>query len=176
VRSGWPAPACRLLHHTHHKYNKEHTLSPFAGLAFNALDGILQVRAGRAAWCVPYVRAGMLPGRPALPRRPARVAAQPHERMRLHAALPAVLAIAALADINIKVVRSFGAWLQCAWPVVRSAPTPRWPPALQAIPYCYMLFIVPMHLLTHELLLFATGIWTANIHDNIDGRLRPAHA
>jgi hypothetical protein len=45
---GWPA-ARRLLHHTHHKYNKEHTLSPFAGLAFNALDGILQVRAGRAA-------------------------------------------------------------------------------------------------------------------------------
>ena len=40
----------------------------------------------------------------------------------------------------------------------------------QAIPYCWMLFIVPMHLLTHELLLFATGIWTANIHDNIDGR------
>jgi hypothetical protein len=34
----------RLLHHTHHKYNKEHTLSPFAGLAFNALDGILQAR------------------------------------------------------------------------------------------------------------------------------------
>jgi len=34
---------CRLLHHTHHKYNKEHTLSPFAGLAFNPLDGILQV-------------------------------------------------------------------------------------------------------------------------------------
>ena len=32
----------RLLHHTHHKYNKEHTLSPFAGLAFNAIDGILQ--------------------------------------------------------------------------------------------------------------------------------------
>ncbi|KAK9836967.1 hypothetical protein WJX81_003085 [Elliptochloris bilobata] len=74
----------RLLHHTHHKYNKEHTLSPFAGLAFNALDGILQ-----------------------------------------------------------------------------------------AIPYCWMLFIVPMHLLTHELLLFATGVWTANIHDNIDGRCMP---
>lgn len=33
----------RLFHHTHHKYNKEHTLSPFAGLAFNPLDGILQV-------------------------------------------------------------------------------------------------------------------------------------
>jgi lathosterol oxidase len=33
----------RLLHHTHHKYNKEHTLSPFAGLAFNPFDGILQV-------------------------------------------------------------------------------------------------------------------------------------
>ena len=33
----------RMLHHTHHKYNKEHTLSPFAGLAFNPFDGILQV-------------------------------------------------------------------------------------------------------------------------------------
>ena len=39
-----PALLCRLLHHTHHKYNKEHTLSPFAGLAFNPLDGILQVQ------------------------------------------------------------------------------------------------------------------------------------
>ena len=37
----------KLLHHTHHIYNKEHTLSPFAGLAFNAWDGILQA--------VPYV-------------------------------------------------------------------------------------------------------------------------
>lgn len=35
---------CRTLHYIHHKYNKEHTLSPFAGLAFHPLDGILQVR------------------------------------------------------------------------------------------------------------------------------------
>lgn len=34
---------CRVLHYIHHKYNKEHTLSPFAGLAFHPLDGILQV-------------------------------------------------------------------------------------------------------------------------------------
>jgi hypothetical protein len=33
----------RTLHYIHHKYNKEHTLSPFAGLAFHPLDGILQV-------------------------------------------------------------------------------------------------------------------------------------
>ena len=33
----------RVLHYIHHKYNKEHTLSPFAGLAFHPLDGILQV-------------------------------------------------------------------------------------------------------------------------------------
>ena len=32
-----------MLHYIHHKYNKEHTLSPFAGLAFHPLDGILQV-------------------------------------------------------------------------------------------------------------------------------------
>ena len=30
------------LHYIHHKYNKENTLSPFAGLAFHPLDGILQ--------------------------------------------------------------------------------------------------------------------------------------
>ncbi len=44
---------------------------------------------------------------------------------------------------------------------------------LQAIPYCWTLLYVPMHFLTHELLLFATGIWTTNIHDCIHGRLDP---
>lgn len=39
----------RYLHWDHHKYNKEHTLSPFAGLAFHPLDGILQVR-GCIVW------------------------------------------------------------------------------------------------------------------------------
>lgn len=34
--------AYRLLHNDHHKYNKAHTLSPFAGLAFHPIDGILQ--------------------------------------------------------------------------------------------------------------------------------------
>ncbi|KAK2077821.1 hypothetical protein QBZ16_004669 [Prototheca wickerhamii] len=74
----------RWLHHIHHKYNKEHTLSPFAGLAFNPVDGILQ-----------------------------------------------------------------------------------------AVPYTFMLFFTPMHSLTHELMLFGTGIWTNNIHDNIHGKVDP---
>lgn len=74
---------CRLLHHIHHKYNKEHTLSPFAGLAFHPLDGILQ-----------------------------------------------------------------------------------------AVPYTWTMFFCPMHFMTHEILLFATGVWTANIHDNIHGKVR----
>lgn len=74
----------KMLHHIHHKYNKEHTLSPFAGLAFHPLDGILQ-----------------------------------------------------------------------------------------AIPYCLLLFLVPMHFLTFELLLFATGIWTTNIHDCIHAKIAP---
>jgi len=74
----------RVLHAIHHKYNKEHSMSPFAGLAFHPMDGILQ-----------------------------------------------------------------------------------------ALPYCWTLFFVPMHFLTHELLLFATGVWTANIHDNIHGRVEP---
>ena len=79
IRIGYNA-----LHHIHHKYNKEHTLSPFAGLAFHPLDGILQ-----------------------------------------------------------------------------------------AIPYAWTLWFVPMHTLTHELLLFATGIWTTNIHDCIHGDVAP---
>lgn len=72
------------LHHIHHKYNKENTMSPFAGLAFHPLDGMLQ-----------------------------------------------------------------------------------------AIPYVWTLYLVPMHFLTVELLLFATGIWTTNIHDNINGKCEP---
>eukprot|EP01024_Parvocaulis_polyphysoides_P031163 TRINITY_DN28237_c1_g1_i1.p1 TRINITY_DN28237_c1_g1~~TRINITY_DN28237_c1_g1_i1.p1 ORF type:complete len:357 (-),score=44.11 TRINITY_DN28237_c1_g1_i1:359-1357(-) len=68
----------RTLHHIHHKYNKEHSLSPFAGLAFHPLDGILQ-----------------------------------------------------------------------------------------AVPYTVVLFFVPLHFLTHEMMLFMTGVWTTNIHDNI---------
>ena len=77
-------PAYRLLHAPHHIYNKEHTLTPFAGLAFHPLDGILQ-----------------------------------------------------------------------------------------ALPYIIGLFIIPVHFLTYELLLFATGIWTCNIHDCIHGRCEP---
>lgn len=71
----------RWFHFIHHKYNKENSLSPFAGLAFHPLDGILQ-----------------------------------------------------------------------------------------AIPYCWTLFYIPMHSLTFELLLFMTGIWTTNIHDCLHGR------
>ncbi|KXZ52406.1 hypothetical protein GPECTOR_9g450 [Gonium pectorale] len=78
---GW---AYKYLHYDHHKYNKEHTLSPFAGLAFHPLDGILQ-----------------------------------------------------------------------------------------AVPYTWTLFYCPMHFLTHELLLFATGVWTINIHDCLHGRTWP---
>ncbi|KAI8105512.1 hypothetical protein M9434_000097 [Picochlorum sp. BPE23] len=77
-------PGYRYLHHIHHIYNKEHTLSPFAGLAFHPLDGIMQ-----------------------------------------------------------------------------------------AIPYSWTLLFVPMHFLTHELLLFATAVWTTNIHDCIHVRMDP---
>ncbi|KAI3975346.1 hypothetical protein MKX01_032179 [Papaver californicum] len=35
-------PLYKWLHATHHIYNKQNTLSPFAGLAFHPLDGILQ--------------------------------------------------------------------------------------------------------------------------------------
>jgi len=72
------------LHYIHHKYNKENTLSPFAGLAFHPLDGILQ-----------------------------------------------------------------------------------------AIPYFWTLFIIPMHALTYELMLFGTAVWTTNIHDCVEVECQP---
>ncbi|XP_044506554.1 delta(7)-sterol-C5(6)-desaturase 1-like [Mangifera indica] len=72
------------LHATHHIYNKQNTLSPFAGLAFHPLDGILQ-----------------------------------------------------------------------------------------ALPHVIALFIIPTHFTTHLGLLFLEAIWTANIHDCINGKLWP---
>ena len=78
-RAGYEA-----LHAKHHIYNKEHSLSPFAGLAFHPVDGLCQ-----------------------------------------------------------------------------------------AAPYAASLFLIHCHFLTHELLLFATAIWTANIHDALDGRAAP---
>lgn len=72
------------LHYIHHKYNKENTLSPLAGLAFHPLDGVLQ-----------------------------------------------------------------------------------------AIPYFWTLFIIPMHSLTYELMLFGTGVWTTSIHDCIEVECQP---
>ncbi|XP_052195756.1 delta(7)-sterol-C5(6)-desaturase-like [Diospyros lotus] len=77
-------PLYKYLHATHHIYNKENTLSPFAGLAFHPLDGILQ-----------------------------------------------------------------------------------------ALPHVMSLFLVPVHFKMHIFLLFMEGIWTANIHDCIDGKLWP---
>ncbi|GJP56380.1 hypothetical protein CLOM_g15445 [Closterium sp. NIES-68] len=75
-------PAYTYLHAIHHIYNKQNTLSPFAGLAFHPLDGIIQ-----------------------------------------------------------------------------------------ALPHVFSLFLVPMHFTTHLLLLFAEGIWTTNIHDNLHGNV-----
>ncbi|XP_020205915.1 delta(7)-sterol-C5(6)-desaturase [Cajanus cajan] len=77
-------PLYKYLHATHHIYNKQNTLSPFAGLAFHPLDGILQ-----------------------------------------------------------------------------------------ALPHCIALFMVPIHFTTHLALLFIEGVWTANIHDCIHGKLWP---
>ncbi|XP_052722650.1 delta(7)-sterol-C5(6)-desaturase isoform X3 [Vigna angularis] len=77
-------PLYKHLHATHHIYNKQNTLSPFAGLAFHPLDGILQ-----------------------------------------------------------------------------------------ALPHSLSLFFIPTHFTTHLVLIFLEGVWTANIHDCIHGKLWP---
>lgn len=74
----------KYIHGLHHKYNKPSTLSPWASVAFNPIDGILQ-----------------------------------------------------------------------------------------ASPYVACLFLVPVHYLTHVVLVFFTAIWATNIHDAMDGDTEP---
>lgn len=43
----------------------------------------------------------------------------------------------------------------------------------QGASYCLLLPVVPMHFMTHEVLLFFTGLWTTNIHDCLHARVMP---
>merc|ERR1711998_161572 len=44
---------------------------------------------------------------------------------------------------------------------------------LQASPYVFFLFFVPVHYFTHVFLLFFSGIWATNIHDAVWGDSEP---
>ncbi|XP_010463674.1 PREDICTED: putative Delta(7)-sterol-C5(6)-desaturase 2 [Camelina sativa] len=44
---------------------------------------------------------------------------------------------------------------------------------IQSLPHVISLFIVPIHLRSHLILLFLEGLWTANIHDCIHGDIWP---
>ncbi|XP_017439581.1 delta(7)-sterol-C5(6)-desaturase isoform X2 [Vigna angularis] len=44
---------------------------------------------------------------------------------------------------------------------------------LQALPHSLSLFFIPTHFTTHLVLIFLEGVWTANIHDCIHGKLWP---
>ena len=144
------------------RYNKEHTMSPFAGLAFNPFDGIIQVRRQlctlRTLCRAMRSHFGLL--RPALRDRAARAAALrlPACTLPLHSSH-----VSQQAKALGRTTLSSG--------LLPSSSPPR--PAPQAISYSIFLFFVPMHFLTHELLLFATGVWTCNIHDNLHGDVFP---
>ena len=118
-------------------------MSPFAGLAFHPLDGIMQVRRRRGQGCLD---AGSLalPAAGEAPRRGAAAPRLPGPRLRGR---------------------------RGAAPAPAPRPPPRPPPPPQALPYSWTLFYVPMHFLTHEMLLFFTSIWTTNIHDNIHAKV-----
>lgn len=56
----------KLLHETHHIYNNRNSLSPFAGLAFDPIDGLLQVRqwvCAGAGWREPRRQSAAVVGR-----------------------------------------------------------------------------------------------------------------
>ena len=44
---------------------------------------------------------------------------------------------------------------------------------LQALPYVALMAIIPMHFLTHEVLLFFTAIWSTSIHDTVQMQSEP---
>lgn len=63
-------------------------------------------------------------------------------------------------------------WLRAEVAACRLAQFTTFPThSAQALPYSWTLFYVPMHFLTHEMLLFFTSIWTTNIHDNIHAKV-----
>lgn len=44
---------------------------------------------------------------------------------------------------------------------------------LQGVQHVFAIFVVPIHYTTHLVLLFIEAIWTANVHDNVDGNIWP---
>lgn len=89
----------------------------------------------------------------------------------------------ALRLVSLLCAPSFASAATVRGPLPLRAGQPSWLPASpcrarphapQALPYSWTLFYVPMHFLTHELLLFFTSIWTTNIHDNLHAKVRPA--
>jgi hypothetical protein len=52
----------KYVHALHHKYNKPSTLSPWASVAFNPIDGILQVRTDTHRKLVSSWQVGPTPG------------------------------------------------------------------------------------------------------------------
>ena len=44
---------------------------------------------------------------------------------------------------------------------------------LQASPYVFFLFFVPVHYFTHVFMLFFSGVWATNIHDAVSGDSEP---
>lgn len=128
--------AYKHIHATHHKYNKENTLSPFAGLAFHPLDGVLQVCCERDSG-----------GRTAHP-------------------VSMVLCLRILLQSVFQPCKV----QSCSHQVYTSTHRHHRP---QAIPYTIVMLFVPVHFLTHELLLFFTGVWTTNIHDCLHANVPP---
>ncbi|KAL5148785.1 Delta(7)-sterol-C5(6)-desaturase [Glycine soja] len=170
VETGWTKelhdikPLYKYLHATHHIYNKQNTLSPFAGLELASIP---------SRTCLRPARTPPLPAAAATPPPPRRTQPPPRRGPQ----------------------RTNG-----ADDLRRRAPTTRDTPhfsvsrlkktkkrkeedaglafhpldgILQALPHSLCLFFMPIHFTTHLALIFIEGVWTANIHDCIHGKLWP---
>jgi len=158
----------KFLHATHHVYNKENSLSPFAGLAFNPLDGarrpLSPVARRHASRCVTLIglsltsHLGLAPPsslRHAERSFPGAVRPPPNHSREASRCGDTRMALTRVTGLVCKRVGSLLAGI------------------LQAIPYVWTLALVPMHFLTHEALLFATALWTTSIHDCVYGGGEP---
>ncbi|GFY86771.1 sterol 1 [Actinidia rufa] len=170
-------PLYKYLHATHHIYNKQNTLSPFAGKFYFLLIPVSMISvAAKKEQVLELVVVAQ------------KLLAQSKGLVHLHETqLTSPNLQAAMNMIGLGMgMPSKASKDKTRAGMGPSRAVPHWthPGAglafhpldgiLQAVPHVIALFLVPTHFKMHILLICMEGIWTANIHDCIDAKLWPA--
>ncbi|KAJ6936205.1 hypothetical protein NC652_011060 [Populus alba x Populus x berolinensis] len=142
-------PLYKYLHATHHIYNKQNTLSPFAGKFYNALK-FLYPNLTSSCNISCHFPSGSLPV----------YKCYQAWHSRDNEGMPSLANYCHITLLQVKKKKKGLAF----HPIDG---------ILQAVPHVIALFLVPTHFRSHVALLFIEAIWTANIHDCIHANLWP---